>query len=145
MNAAGSNFVDIDTFVAGPLVRDLSHAFDVYWNSEVVFPVQSIARSDATRAQLQQTFEHRTGDAVPPQAAEIPVDGIPRNPGYREPRSLPLELVPMLNLPFELAAGQLSPLLWEKARVVFDPVFKTEGLNEEEDSIKGTVTGAVIA
>ena len=143
-NAAGSNFIDMDTFVAGPMVRDLSHAFDVYWNSEVVFPVQSIARSDATRVQLQQAFERDTGSAAPPRASEIPVDGRPRDPTDGEPSLLPLELVPMLNLPFELARGTLSPLLLAKARVVFDPVTKTEGFNETHHSIKGTVIEAVI-
>ncbi|MDB5829052.1 MAG: phospholipase D/Transphosphatidylase [Variovorax sp.] len=145
MNAAGSNFIDMDTFVAGPLVRDLSHEFDVYWNSEAVFPVQSIAGSGATRAQLQQAFERSTASATPPLASEIPADGRPRNPSDGEPSLLPLELVPMLNLPFELAAGHLGPLIWAQARVVFDPVSKIEGLNEQQDTIKGTVTGAVIA
>ncbi len=144
MNAAGSNFIDMDTFVAGPLVRDLSHAFDAYWNSEVVFPVQSIAHSDAAPAQLQQAFERSTSNAKPPRASEIPADGRPLDPTGGEPSALPLDLVPMLNLPFELAAGRLSPLIWANARVVFDPVTKTEGLNDAQDSIRGTVTEAVI-
>jgi putative cardiolipin synthase len=38
----------------------------------------------------------------------------------------------------------LSPLLLAKARVVFDPVTKTEGFNETHHSIKGTVIEAVI-
>jgi putative cardiolipin synthase len=39
VNAEGSNFIDMDTFVAGPAVRELSQAFDGYWNSEHVYPV----------------------------------------------------------------------------------------------------------
>jgi putative cardiolipin synthase len=33
----------------------------------------------------------------------------------------------MLNLPFELARGQLSPLLWANARVLFDPLDEDGG------------------
>ncbi len=145
MNAAGSNFIDMDTFVAGPLVRDLSHAFDVYWNSDAVFPVRSIARSGATDAELQQAFERSTASAAPPLASEIPADGRPRNPSDGEPDQLPHDLVPMLNLPFELASGNLSPLILAEARVVFDPVSKIDAFNDRQDAARGTVTEAVIA
>ncbi|MCR6477248.1 phospholipase D family protein [Variovorax sp. ZS18.2.2] len=144
MNAEGSNFIDMDTFVAGPVVRDLSAEFDHYWNSEVVYPLERIARSTLNRAQLQDHFERRTAAAKPPEAAEIPLDGKPLHPSPGDPPLVPLELVPMLNLPFELANGQLSPLLWANARVLFDPLTKTQGLNEREGSIKGTVTEGVI-
>ncbi|WP_260397289.1 phospholipase D family protein [Variovorax sp. KBW07] len=144
MNAAGSNFVDMDVFAAGPVVRGLSDEFDHYWNSEVVYPVARIARSAATPAQLQQRFEQLTAEARPPQAPRIPLDGKIVNPLDGEPAALPLDMVPMLNLPFELAERRLSPLLWADARVLFDPLTKTEGLNEHAHSIKGTVTEGVI-
>ncbi|MGF6348392.1 phospholipase D family protein [Variovorax sp. W2I14] len=144
MNAEGSNFIDMDTFVAGPAVRDLSAEFDHYWNSEVVYPLERIAHSGLSRAQLQDRFERQTAAAKPPVAAEIPLDGKPLHPSPDDPPLLPLELVPMLNLPFELAKRQLSPLLWANARVLFDPLTKTQGLNEREGSIKGTVTEGVV-
>ncbi|ADU38624.1 phospholipase D family protein [Variovorax paradoxus] len=144
MNAEGSNFIDMDTFVAGPVVRDLSAEFDHYWNSEVVYPLERIARSALNRVQLQDNFERQTAAAKPPVAAEIPLDGKPLHPSPDDPPLLPLELVPMLNLPFELAKRQLSPLLWANARVLFDPLTKTQGLNEREGSIKGTVTEGVV-
>ncbi|WP_426389643.1 phospholipase D family protein [Variovorax sp. R-27] len=144
MNAAGSNFVDMDVFAAGPVVRELSNEFDHYWNSEVVYPVGQIARSTLTPAQLQQNFEALTATAKPPEAFRIPLDGKILNASANEPSVVPLDMVPMLNLPFELAEHQLSPLLWANARVLFDPLTKTEGLNERENSIKGTVTEGVI-
>lgn len=144
MNAKGANFIDMDTFVAGPVVRDLSSEFDHYWNSEVVFPVQRIARTGLTRTQLQDNFEQQTASAKPPEASEIPADGRPLHPSDGEPALVAPDLVPMLNLPFELANHRLSPLLWAKARVLFDPLTKTQGLNEKENSIKGTVTEGVI-
>jgi putative cardiolipin synthase len=67
-----------------------------------------------------------------------------RLPDDAPPGPLTPELVPMLNLPFELAAGSLSPLLWANARVLFDPLTKTAGLNENGNSIKGTVTEGVV-
>lgn len=144
MNAAGSNFVDMDVFAAGPVVRDLSSEFDHYWNSEVVYPVGRIARTSLTQAQLRQKFDTRVADARPPQAPRIPADGKIHDPQPDEPVELPLDLVPMMNLPFELADRALSPLLWADARVLFDPLSKTRGLNERENSLKGTVTEGVI-
>ncbi|MET3181560.1 UNVERIFIED_ORG: putative cardiolipin synthase [Variovorax guangxiensis] len=144
MNASGSNFIDMDVFAAGPVVRQLSDEFDHYWNSEVVYPVSRIASSALTPGQLRQNFDRLTAAVKPPEAPRIPPDGRIANPVDGEPHSLPLEMLPMLNLPFELAEDRLSPLLWAHARVLFDPLTKTEGLNERENSIKGTVTEGVI-
>jgi putative cardiolipin synthase len=144
MNASGSNFIDMDVFAAGPVVRQLSDEFDHYWNSTVVYPVGRIASSALTPEQLRQNFDKLTAAAKPPQAPRIPPDGRIANPVEGEPSLLPQEMLPMLNLPFELAEAQLSPLLWAHARVLFDPLSKTEGLNERENSIKGTVTEGVI-
>jgi len=144
MNASGSNFVDMDVFAAGSVVRQLSDEFDHYWNSTVVYPVGRIAGSALTPEQLRQNFDRLTAAARPPQAPRIPPDGKIANPVEGEPSLLPQEMVPMLNLPFELAEDRLSPLLWARARVLFDPLTKTAGLNERENSIKGTVTEGVI-
>ncbi len=144
MNAAGSNFIDMDTFAAGPVVRALSDEFDHYWNSEVVFPVDRIAFSPLTQAELRRQFETRTAAARPPKAEMIAADGRIDSPGPGMPSTVPLAVVPMLNLPFELARGQLGPLLWADARVLFDPLTKTEGFNERENTIRGTVTEGVI-
>ncbi len=144
MNASASNFIDMDVFAAGPVVRELSDAFDHYWNSEAVYSVQRIARSSLSPAQLRQAFEERTATAKPPQAPRIPADGIIPNATEGEPASIPLEMVPMMNLPFELAERRLSPLLMADARVLFDPLTKTQGWNERENSNKGTVTESVV-
>ncbi|MEO5881028.1 MAG: phospholipase D family protein [Caldimonas sp.] len=37
-----ANFVDMDAFVMGEAVKELSAIFDRYWNSEVVFPIELI-------------------------------------------------------------------------------------------------------
>src|SRR5450432_3085715 len=40
--SATSNFVDMDVFVVGAVVRQLARIFDVYWNSPQVYPVEAI-------------------------------------------------------------------------------------------------------
>jgi len=39
LRAADANFVDMDAFVMGAVVRSMSAIFDRYWNSEVVYPI----------------------------------------------------------------------------------------------------------
>ncbi len=39
------NFRDLDVLVAGPLVPDISEAFDEYWNSEHAFPGKELSRA----------------------------------------------------------------------------------------------------
>ncbi|MGB5198439.1 MAG: phospholipase D family protein [Sedimenticolaceae bacterium] len=40
--AAGVNFGDMDVLAVGPIVREVSAAFDVYWNSELAVPVEAL-------------------------------------------------------------------------------------------------------
>jgi cardiolipin synthase C len=37
------NFVDVDLLTAGPSVREMSAAFDRYWNSDLALPIEAIA------------------------------------------------------------------------------------------------------
>jgi putative cardiolipin synthase len=52
-------FVDLDVLAVGPVVRDVSREFDLYWNSESAYPAASviptIARNDAAR--VRETWE----------------------------------------------------------------------------------------
>jgi putative cardiolipin synthase len=144
VNASGRNFIDMDAFVAGPVVRALSDEFDHYWNSEVVYPLQSIARTNLSTGQLQAQFEEQTAAARPPEADEIPASGRPLHPSVGDPDIIAPDLITMLNLPFDLARGQLGSLLLANARVLYDPLSKTEGENQMKNSIKGTVTEGVI-
>jgi putative cardiolipin synthase len=144
MNAAGSNFVDMDVFVAGPTVLALSDAFDHYWNSEASYPVQSIVRAQRSRTELQRTFELAVAQAVPPEAVHVREDGRVLNHTDGSVQTLGPGLVSMLNLPFDLRQGRLPPLVWAHARVLYDPLVKTEGLNEREHTLRGTVTQGVL-
>ena len=43
-NEAG-NFSDVDLLAAGPIVNELSHAFDAYWNSAAAVPAQAVVEA----------------------------------------------------------------------------------------------------
>ncbi len=144
MNAQGYNFIDMDVFATGPVVRDLSAAFDHYWNSRVVYDIRGIAQGSADPAALREAFERRSRAAVPPPAAPIPPDGRVTHPDSGQPVQLSPALVSMLNLPFDLSRGTLGPLLPARARVLFDPLSKTAGWHEERDSVEGTVIEGVV-
>ena len=115
MNAAGSNFVDMDVFAAGPVVRDLSDEFDHYWNSEVVYPVARIAGSRSLRhscstssTRWSPTPGRRRPRAFRPTARST----------TRSPASPSAAAGPGAHDEPALRAGRarLSPLLWARAR-----------------------------
>ncbi|MET0543548.1 MAG: phospholipase D family protein [Variovorax sp.] len=51
-----SHFIDMDVLSAGAVVGELSAAFDIYWNSELAYPIRSLVDEDvrpASRSALQ--------------------------------------------------------------------------------------------
>jgi len=77
--AEPANFIDMDVLVSGAAVREMSTAFDAYWNSEHVYPVQSLtaaatpAQFDAHVADVASVAPLTRSDALgqPPVAAQI--------------------------------------------------------------------------
>lgn len=63
---AGANFLDIDTFVAGALVKRLGSLFDLYWNSPYVRPIGGVVGTSLSPEELQRRFEAATGPARTP-------------------------------------------------------------------------------
>jgi len=47
-----SDFADLDVFVAGPLVREVSRSFDAYWNSPAAIPIGSFSATSPGPEQL---------------------------------------------------------------------------------------------
>ena len=45
-----SNFLDLDLLVAGPMVSELSHSFDAYWNDIRAYPVRNILTGNDLKA-----------------------------------------------------------------------------------------------
>lgn len=78
-----TNFVDLDVLAAGPAVRQLSAAFDTYWNSEFAYPVQALVpeHSDAhPPAQKDGNYPPPVSMASrpegPPQRIDVPTSPI---------------------------------------------------------------------
>jgi cardiolipin synthase C len=100
-----ANYIDLDVLAVGPVVAPLAASFDQYWNSEHVFPVQSIAIADRPADALRERFERWTDAtrAPPPQPA---------------PRGAK-DLIGQRHVEEELAEGRLT-LHWAEARVFAD-------------------------
>lgn len=49
-----SDFADLDLLAAGPVVREMSRSFDLYWNSESSVPIAAITGPPLTPAELQR-------------------------------------------------------------------------------------------
>jgi len=61
-------FRDLDALAVGPIVRDVSREFDLYWNSESAYPsavvIPAVARDDATRLRGQWQNVWQQPDAL---------------------------------------------------------------------------------
>jgi putative cardiolipin synthase len=88
--AEPANFIDMDVLVSGAAVREMSTAFDAYWNSEHVYPVQSLAgaapapeRFDAQVAAVAPVAPLSSRDALgqPAVAAQIAAGRVEQTAG----------------------------------------------------------------
>ena len=75
-NAQGLNFIDVDAFVVGWVVAPLQSQFDRYWNADAVYPIQALARSGRSPAELRALFNDWTGPASTPPPAALPASDI---------------------------------------------------------------------
>ena len=89
-----TNFVDLDVLAAGPAVRQLSSAFDAYWNSEFAYPVRALAPEPTAAHPPEQkegnypppvTMPRRPEGA--PQHIDVPTQPIDTGSGSSEPSS----------------------------------------------------------
>ena len=49
---AEMNFADLDVVVIGPVVKEVSDEFDLYWNNQSAIPIAALARQNTTPEQL---------------------------------------------------------------------------------------------
>ena len=94
-------FRDLDLLAVGPVVPQVSAAFDEYWNSEFAVPMAVVAGEGATRSDIE---ERRASLAQHTEAAR----------GSAYARALA-----ETDMATALAGGAL-PFFWGQARVVFD-------------------------
>ena len=104
LRAHDANFIDIDAFVMGAVVRSMSAIFDRYWNSEVVYPIEAVGEALGDKAARAKAFD----DAIASQAAMEPIE---------LPSTDVLGYGPLSD---DLDSGQLG-LQWGRARAFSDP------------------------
>ncbi len=101
----GANYIDLDVFTVGEVLPTLGRLFDQYWNSEHVFPIESIVGGDVAPAEQRRRFETATlprpghGPQPPPAGAKDLLD----QPGLAE----------------EIRSGRLK-LIWAPAQAFAD-------------------------
>jgi putative cardiolipin synthase len=117
MSGTAANFIDLDVLASGAVVRQLSGAFDAYWNSEHSYPIGSIARLAADPASARHSFARR----VQAQSGEWTVE--------------PRDLFGRASVARELDDGRLS-LHHAPARVLVDPPDKVG--RKRSQSAEGT-------
>ncbi len=71
MRSEVENFVDLDSFVVGAVVGQLEEIFDDYWNSSVVYPLESIAHSSRSPAERRAFFDDAAGPVKTPDPAPL--------------------------------------------------------------------------
>jgi len=104
LRAMDANFVDMDAFVMGAVVKSMSAIFDRYWNSEVVFPIEAVGEMIGDKPARAKAF-----DAL--------MASLPPSPPTDPPATDVLGYGPLAE---ELDAGQIG-LQWGIARAFSDP------------------------
>jgi putative cardiolipin synthase len=99
-----ANFVDMDAFVMGAVVPQMSAIFDRYWNSEVVYPIEAVGEPLGDRPAHARAFDATLARLPPSPPADPPETDVL---GYGP-------------LAEELDAGQIG-LQWGIARAFADP------------------------
>jgi len=120
------NFVDLDAFVVGAVIADMSAIFDRYWNSDVVYPIEAIGAPLRARHIAMEEFSRQIETA--PQAPPLdppPVDALGYGP-----------------IGEELDSPRIG-LIWGKARAFADPPEKPFERGSA-DAIAASVTQSVM-
>lgn len=119
MRDTAANFIDVDVLSAGPIVRDMSATFDLFWNSDHVTPIEEIVSRPVKLSAARQRFDDIAQSAVP----DVPLrsqDVFQQSPVGEQ-----------------LAAGTLH-LHWARARFYAD---RPEKLTRDHDeAFNGSVT-----
>ncbi|MBU1359050.1 MAG: phospholipase D family protein [Gammaproteobacteria bacterium] len=71
-----ANFIDFELLMAGPVVPESARIFDSYWNSDVVYPIESVARSSESVQALSSEFDAATSPAQAPRPEPPPARDI---------------------------------------------------------------------
>ncbi len=125
MRSAQANFIDLDLFVAGPAVRELSQKFDEYWNSTQVAPLVRLLGPAPALEVANADFERRSANALAP-----PLDDLPEN------------LLSYTNIPTQIMQGRVMHMIIARCVVLADSPDKSQS---SVDRKFPTVTRSVLA
>jgi putative cardiolipin synthase len=106
-----SQFADEDVFVAGPMVVQLSHAFDQFWNSDLAIPAAAFGSIKDEHVGAQPRAQRESSNA-----------------GSRPQQLAPLNYAALLASDGAFAGitkGRI-PLVWASAQLVYDSPDKKE-------------------
>jgi putative cardiolipin synthase len=98
------NFVDMDVFIVGAVVPQLTSIFDVYWNSPQAYPVELIVGGSAYREDERRAFDHLVEDGEQLKSLVMP----------------PIDILGYGPISDDLDAGRLG-LVWGTAVAFADP------------------------
>ncbi len=124
---AGSNFVDLEVLVAGPLVSALSSSFDSFWNDRLAFPVESLISPDelrTLRAAQAPPVDGAVAGRLPAGAVAAAVAADPLATATTVPQ-------PGAAVALQALAGSW---LWAPSAMLADQPAKIAAAEEEQDS-----------
>ena len=106
-------FGDFDLVVAGPMVRQLSHSFDVYWNDRLAVPVEALplGKPSAGISTSVATSWRNTSEKM---ASSEYVRSLPKN-----------------DVLADMLSGKL-PLVWARPSLAYDTPDKASTVNGEQ-------------
>ncbi len=113
--SATSNFVDVDVFVVGHVVRQLANIFDVYWNSPQAYPLEAIIGESADRDEARRSFDHLVDDGEQMRSVALP----------------PVDILGYGPIGDDLDAGRLG-LVWGTANAFADQPAKVMATSAEK-------------
>ena len=76
LRGMGDNFIDVDAFTVGQVIPPLQFLFDRYWNSAPVYPLEAVAKSRLSRAELRAQFDRAISPEATPPPAPLPPNDI---------------------------------------------------------------------
>src|SRR5438132_3052725 len=114
MRSASDNFVDMDAFIVGAVVRELTGIFDTYWNSPQVYPVETVLGTVIDREDVRKSFDSLVDDGEQMMSLVLP----------------PIDILGYGPVSDDLDAGRLG-LVWGKAIAFSDKPAKVIATTDE--------------
>src|SRR6266513_4843566 len=114
MRSASDNFVDMDAFIVGDVVRELIAMFDRYWNSPQVYPVEAVRGTVIDREDVRKSFDSLVNDGEQMMSLVLP----------------PIDILGYGPISDDLEEGRLG-LAWGKANAYADSPAKVTATTDE--------------